>query len=95
MDEGHDADDDANEAGQQREDHEGSRGVQVGCGQGHMSTGRSHRGSAAQVNRGERRCDWNSNEPLRSPSTLTPNGSTAPEGAARAGTSPPCFFCQS
>lgn len=39
MDERHDADDDANEAGQKREDHEGSGGIQVGCGQGQMSTG--------------------------------------------------------
>lgn len=27
MDEGHDADDDANEAGQEREDHQGSGGI--------------------------------------------------------------------
>ena len=31
MDEGHDADDDADKACEQRQDHEGTRGVQVGC----------------------------------------------------------------
>lgn len=38
MDECHDANDDAKEAGQEGEDHEGAGGIEVGCGQDHRST---------------------------------------------------------
>lgn len=37
MDEGHNANDDTDEAGQQRQDHEGAGGVEVSCGQGQRS----------------------------------------------------------
>ncbi len=38
VDEGHNSDDDANEAGQQRQDHECSRGIPVCCKHMHMHT---------------------------------------------------------
>lgn len=55
---------------------------------------RSHRGSAAQVNRGER-CDWNSNDPVRSQSTRreTTGRLKKPELWAECrGRFPSCFF---
>ena len=53
MDEGHDADDDPDEAGEQRQDHEGTRDVQVGCGGGCQRS--TQAGSAQALTQGHGR----------------------------------------